>query len=88
MTYATAGDGTVTTFNPATKLPHTPAYLARTRPVLARVVADLEHCRARARSRKRSVAALMAERGHSRDSRWNTEESARALLASLAEVSQ
>ena len=70
--------------NPATKLPHTPAFLARNNPALAKIVADLEHCRARAKSRKRSVAALMVERGYTRDARWNTEDESRELLASLA----
>jgi hypothetical protein len=73
-----------TKINPATKLPHTPAYLARVNPALAKIAADLEHCRARAKSRKRSVAALMAEKGYSRDTQWNDPEAARALLASLA----
>ena len=64
LTYAVAFNGDTTAVNPATKLPHTESYLNREAP--AELVADLAHCETKSKTRKRSVAKLMAEKGWTR----------------------
>jgi hypothetical protein len=53
----------MTEINPATKLPHTERYLKRQPEAIA---AALAHCKAKVATRKRSLAALMRERGYVR----------------------
>lgn len=50
--------------NPATKLPHTPAFLARGNAGAAQLLADWAHCTLKSKTRKRSVAALMRAKGY------------------------
>lgn len=64
-----------TSINPATKLPHTAAYLARTNPIAGELLAALEHCKVKSKTRKRSVVKLMAERGWRRVSETGSVES-------------
>jgi DnaJ-domain-containing protein 1 len=54
--------------NPATKLPHTENYLRRQDQAKLRAEIEnlLKHCQAKSKTRKRSVKALMAERGWER----------------------